>query len=100
MSSIIKLCAGVGALGEKKPVDVYIVISSREGCVKDNIARKQADCEKMRQADCEKMRQAMVEQSKEITKKELQSTCRITTPYHPETHMAYPAWEEFKNECA
>lgn len=78
--------------GQKKPVDVYIVISSREGCVKDNIARKQADCEKMRRA--------MVEQSREITKKELQSTCRITTPYHPETHMTYPAWEEFKNECA
>lgn len=78
--------------GQKNPVDVYIVISSREGCVKENIERKQADCEKMRQA--------MVEQSKEITKKELQSTCRITTPYLPEIRMDYPAWEEFTNECA
>lgn len=78
--------------GQQSPVDVYIVISSREGCVKENIERKQADCEKMRQA--------MVEQSKEITKKELRSTCRITTPYNPEIHMDYPAWEEFKNECA
>ena len=78
--------------GQQSPVDVYIVISSREGCVKENIERKQADCEKMRQA--------MVEQSKEITKKELQSTYRITTPYHPETDMRFPAWEEFQHECA
>lgn len=78
--------------GQKNPVDVYIVISSREGCVKENIERKQADCEKMRQA--------MVEQSKEVTKKELRSTCRITTPYNPEMGMTYPAWEEFTNECA
>lgn len=78
--------------GQKNPVDVYIVISSREGCVKENIERKQADCEKMRQA--------MVEQSKEVTKKELSSTCRITTPYNPEAKMEYPAWEEFRNECA
>ncbi|MCM1271944.1 MAG: helicase, partial [Ruminococcus flavefaciens] len=78
--------------GQKKPVDVYIVISSREGCVKDNIERKQADCERMRQA--------MVAQSKEITKKELQSTCRITTPYDPEMTMLYPQWEEFLNASA
>ena len=78
--------------GQQNPVDVYIVISSREGCVKENIERKQADCEKMRRA--------MVEQSKEITKKELRSTCRITTPYNPEIQMDFPAWEEFNNECA
>lgn len=78
--------------GQKNPVDVYIVISSREGCVKENIERKQADCEKMRRA--------MVEQSKEVTKKELRSTCRITTPYNPEIHMDFPEWEEFKDECA
>lgn len=78
--------------GQQNPVDVYIVISSREGCVKENIERKQVDCEKMRQA--------MVEQSKEVTKKELRSTCRITTPYNPEIRMDFPAWEEFNNECA
>ncbi len=78
--------------GQQNSVDVYIVISSREGCVKENIERKQADCEKMRLA--------MVEQSKEITKKELQSTCRITTPYNPEVPMDFPIWEEFLNESA
>lgn len=78
--------------GQKQPVDVYIVISSREGCVKENIERKQADCEKMRQA--------MAEQSKEITKQELRSTCRIATPYQPAAEMQFPAWEEFQHECA
>jgi len=78
--------------GQKNPVDVYLVISSKEGCVKENIERKQADCEKMRLA--------MVEQSREITKQELQSTCRISTPYQPETEMQFPLWEEFHHECA
>lgn len=78
--------------GQTQPVDVYIVISAREGCVKENIERKQADCGKMRQA--------MVEQTKEITKKELQSTYRITAPYEPTQAMRLPAWEEFKHECA
>ena len=78
--------------GQTMPVDVYIVISAREGCVKENIERKQADCEKMRRA--------MVEQTKEITKKELQSTYRITTPYEPSKAMRLPQWEEFNHECA
>ncbi len=73
--------------GQKNPVDVYLVISSREGCVKENIARKQADCEKMRLA--------MIEQSKEITKQELNASCRIAAPYQPKIEMQYPAWEEF-----
>ena len=37
------------------PVDVYIVISAREGCVKENIERKQADCDKMRRAMVEQI---------------------------------------------
>lgn len=78
--------------GQTEPVDVYIIISAREGAVKENIERKQADCDKMRQA--------MGEQTKEIVKKELQSTCRLTTPYEPKIKMTLPMWEEFKNECA
>ena len=77
--------------GQDAPVDVYIIISAREGCVKENIERKQADTERMRLA--------MVEQTKEITKKELQSTCRLATPYEPDVPMILPGWEEF-NECA
>lgn len=73
--------------GQTEPVDVYIVISSREGCVKENIERKERDCAQMHTA--------MVSQTKEITKKELRSTCRITTPYEPVTMMHLPMWEEF-----
>lgn len=64
----------------------------REGAVKANIERKQADCDKMRAV--------MGEQTREIVKKQLQSTCRLTTPYEPQTTMALPAWEEFRHECA
>ena len=73
--------------GQTQPVDVYIIISRREGCVKENIERKQRDCEQMRAA--------MVEQTKEITKKELQSTCRLATPYIPATALSLPVWKEF-----
>lgn len=78
--------------GQQNPVDVYIIISAKEGAVKANIERKQADCDKMRTA--------MGEQTREIVKKELQSTCRLTTPYEPQTAMQLPAWEEFNHECA
>ena len=47
--------------GQSEPVDVYIVISAREGAVKANIERKQADCDKMRAA--------MGEQTREIVHK-------------------------------
>ena len=78
--------------GQKHPVDVYIVISSREGCVKENIERKKADCDRMHQA--------MIEQSKEVTKNELRSTCRIATPYDPTVRMVLPYWKEYCCACA
>jgi len=73
--------------GQTQPVDVYIIISSREGCVKENIERKERDCAQMHAA--------MIAQTKEITKKELQSTCRIATPYCPASTMSLPQWEGF-----
>ena len=78
--------------GRKDPVDVYIIISSKEGPVKDNIARKDADNRRMRSA--------MIQQTKEITKKELRSTCRLSTPYEPHITMVLPNWKEFSHECA
>ena len=74
--------------GQDNPVNVYIIISAKEGCVKENIERKQADFLKMQKE--------MTELTKEITKKELRSTCRISTPYEPEMEMKLPEWEEFK----
>ena len=74
--------------GQDKPVNVYIIISAKEGCVKDNIERKQADFLKMQKE--------MTELTKEITKKELKNTCSISTPYETETEMKLPEWEEFE----
>lgn len=73
--------------GQTKEVNVYIIISSKEGCVKNNIERKQADFEKIRES--------MIEYTKEITKKILKSTCRITTPYEAKEVIKLPNWEEF-----
>lgn len=73
--------------GQECQVNVYIIISSKEGCVKENIERKQTDFLKMQSE--------MTELTKEITKKELRSTCRISTPYEPKIEMKLPKWEEF-----
>ena len=78
--------------GQTDPVDVYVVISAKEGAVKDNIIRKEADSMKMRAA--------MIEQTKEITKKELKTTCRLSTPYEPSVRMILPKWEEMLHGCA
>ncbi|MHB8061348.1 MAG: helicase-related protein, partial [Ruminiclostridium sp.] len=78
--------------GQTKPVNVHIVISAKEGCVKENIERKTQDALKMQTA--------MIEFTKEITKKELQSTKRITTPYNPEMKIKLPQWEEMMESAA
>lgn len=74
--------------GQKHPVNVYIVISAKEGAVKDNIERKQEDHDKMKNA--------MVEFTKEITEKELKSTCRMVSEYNANIEMTLPSWDEFK----
>ena len=75
--------------GQSEKVNVYIIISAKEGPVKVNIERKQADNEKMKSQ--------LVELTKDITKRELKSTCRISTPYEPNRCMTLPQWEEFIN---
>ena len=74
--------------GQSSPVNVYIIISAKEGCVKENIERKQVDFLKMQSK--------MTELTKEITKKELKRTCRISTPYEPVENMELPKWKEFE----
>lgn len=76
--------------GQKHPVNAYIIISAKEGCVKKNIERKQKDFLKMQRE--------MAKLTKEITKKELRSTCRISTYYEPKIEMGLPKWREFENE--
>lgn len=73
--------------GQTQEVNVYIIISAKEGCVKENIERKQQDAESMQRA--------MIELTKEITKKELRKTCRIVSPYRADRAMKLPDWEEF-----
>ena len=70
--------------GQDKEVNVYIIISSKEGTVKENIERKQQDTEKMQQA--------MIQLTKDITTKELKQTTRITAKYEPNIEMKLPNW--------
>lgn len=77
--------------GQEHEVDVYIVISAKEGCVKENIERKQEDADTMQQE--------MLKHTKEITKENIKATCRISTPYNNNLKMILPVWREFKNEC-
>lgn len=79
--------------GQNREVNGYIIISAKEGAVKANIERKQADNERFKEK--------LVELTKDITTRELKSTCRISTPYEPKTEIKLPNWEEFGNEqCA
>lgn len=72
--------------GQDYPVDVYIIISEKEGCVVDNITEKQ------RKDDV--MKEHMIQLTKAFTKEELKQTCRISTPYQPHMPMILPEWEE------
>ncbi len=79
--------------GQTRDVNGYIIISAKEGAVKANIERKQADNERFKEE--------LIELTKDITTRELKSTCRISTPYEPKTEIKLPNWEEFRNEqCA
>ena len=76
--------------GQVHEVNVYIIISAKEGCVKENIDKKQAYAEEMQRE--------MLKHTKEITKKNIKQTCRITTEYNPKIEMILPLWNEFKGE--
>lgn len=79
--------------GQLHDVNGYIIISAKEGAVKANIERKQSENEKFKRV--------LVELTKDITKRELKSTCRISTPYEPSRQIELPRWEEFFNgKCA
>ncbi|MDE5758915.1 MAG: helicase, partial [Allobaculum sp.] len=78
--------------GQEKEVNSYIVISSSEGSVLENIERKQEDYAHMREV--------MTDLTKEITAKTLRQTCKMTTEYNPTKQMSLPKWKEFRNACA
>ena len=72
--------------GQKHSVNVYIIIAAKEGCVKQNIERKQKDALAMQNA--------MIELTKEITKKELRKTVRMIEKYNAERKIILPKWSE------
>ena len=69
---------------------MYLVIGGREGCVKQNIERKEKEFKSMQDA--------MINLTKDIISNEIKATSRITTPYKTTTTMKLPMWNEFKGE--
>lgn len=65
-------------------MNVYIVTSTAEGAVRDNIDRKDEQCKRMTAE--------MVEHTKEILAKEIRQTVRMTEPYEPKVEMVIPKW--------
>lgn len=74
--------------GQAQPVDVYIIISAKEGTVKENIERKEADAINMRKK--------MAELTRESVKENLSRTTRIMSVYIPTMPMRLPAWAEME----
>ena len=70
--------------GQTNPVDVYIVISDAEGCVKSNIERKQADAQKMTSE--------LVKFTKDIMAAEIHHTVKMSEKYITLERMETPAW--------
>ena len=70
--------------GQEKPVDVYIIISDAEGAVKENIARKQRDAERMTGE--------LIEFTKEFLKSDLRQTTRDVDEYYAFDRMEVPTW--------
>lgn len=70
--------------GQKKDVNVYIVISEAEGSVKENIDRKSQDADKMMSE--------IVKHTHEILTKEVHGTTKETINYNPTEKMVIPKW--------
>ena len=70
--------------GQKKPVDVYIIISDAEGAVKANIQRKQDDAGKLTQE--------LVKYTKDILRADVRRTERITESYDTTKRMEIAPW--------
>lgn len=70
--------------GQTKPVDVYIITSDAEGCVKANIERKQRDAERMTTE--------LVKFTKDILTAEIHHTVRMSESYITCERMNVPEW--------
>lgn len=70
--------------GQTRPVNVYMVTTTREGAVADNIKRKEADFRRMVEE--------MVKYTKEITSEAIRSTERDVEEYNPQKPIIIPSW--------
>lgn len=70
--------------GQTKQVNAHIVISEREGAVKSNIERKEADSKRMSDE--------MVRHTQKILESEIHATKRISTEYVADKQMIIPKW--------
>lgn len=70
--------------GQKSPVDVWIVISDAEGCVKQNIERKQSDAQRMTKE--------LIKYTKDILSAEIHHTVRMRENYITVEKMEVPSW--------
>ena len=70
--------------GQRQSVDVYIITSSSEGAVKENIERKQKQCDQMIKE--------MVTHTKNILEAEIRATVKMTEIYAPRIVMEIPQW--------
>lgn len=70
--------------GQSETVHVYIITSTAEGAVRENIERKDAQCKQMVAE--------MVKHTREILEKDIRATVRMTDKYEPSKDMLLPAW--------
>lgn len=70
--------------GQTRPVNVYMITSSREGATAENIKRKEADFRRMVEE--------MVKYTKDITSEAIRSTERDVTEYEPTRTIIIPSW--------
>ncbi|CAM4183609.1 hypothetical protein L1N85_11315 [Paenibacillus alkaliterrae] len=70
--------------GQTKPVDVYMITTSLEGAVSENIKRKESDFQQMVGE--------MVKYTKEITSESIRSADRDATEYEPQRAIIIPSW--------
>ena len=70
--------------GQEKEVNVYIIISQKEGLVKNNIERKEKESQRMINE--------MVFYTKDILSKELKNITLISKKYKTNNNMIIPEW--------
>ena len=70
--------------GQSETVHVYIITSTAEGAVRENIERKDAQCKQMVAE--------MVKHTRKILEKDIRATVRMTDKYEPSKDMLLPAW--------